>query len=69
MKHKTELLNTGSTKLQENNATTLELPLNYRKNESNTCTNENHEQTVPKSFWEQIVLHVLADTDADGTRI
>ena len=30
-KHKTQLLNTGSTKLQENNTTTLELPLNYRK--------------------------------------
>ena len=42
MKHKTHLLDTGSTKLQENNATTLELPLNYRKNESNTYyTNEN----------------------------
>ena len=30
-KHKTQLLNTGSTKLQKNNATTLELLLNYRK--------------------------------------
>ena len=30
-KHKTQLINTGSTKLQENNATTIELPLNYRK--------------------------------------
>ena len=31
-KHKTQLiLDTGSIKLQENDATTLELPLNYRK--------------------------------------
>ena len=30
-KHKNQLLNTGSTKLQENNATTLELPPDYRK--------------------------------------
>ena len=29
-KHIIQSLNTGSTKLQENNATTLELPLNYR---------------------------------------
>ena len=29
-KHKTHLLNTGSTKLQENSATTLELLLNYQ---------------------------------------
>ena len=46
-KRKTQLLNTDSTKLQGNNATTLELPLNYRKRRERV-QNKNHEQTVPK---------------------
>ena len=69
-KHKTQLLNTGSTKLQENNATTLELPLNYRKCRTSPIQMKTMNRLSRSYFGNKLYyMTVLADTDADGTRI